>query len=159
MQPVPQLSEEEIQEGFQLAKNSPRKRFPKILHKPGDYHNRVFNFLMKGTYMQPHRHPSEEKIEKMSLVKGSFALIFFDDNGEITKRSVLQKKGETYIEVPAFTWHTYIMLTEQVLVYETMNGKYQPKTWKELANWAPDEESLQASDYEKKLCEKSVDQS
>ena len=147
MQPVPQLSEEEIQEGFQLAKNSQRKRIPKILHQQGDYHNRVFNFLLKGTYMQPHRHPSEEKIEKMSLVKGAFALLFFDDNGEITRRSVLQEDGERYIEVPSFTWHTYIMLTDQVLVYESMNGYYSPETWKDLADWAPSEKS----EYEKYL--------
>ena len=150
MQPVPVLSQEEIEEGFQKAHQSQRKRHPKILHQPGDYHNRVFNFLLKDTYMQPHRHPSAEKIEKMSLVKGSFALLYFDNSGKIIQKHILETGKKNYVEVPAFTWHTYVMLTDEVLVYETMNGVYDPQTWKELASWAPMEKEVH-SQYLKRI--------
>jgi hypothetical protein len=30
------------------------------------------------------------------------------------------------VSVPSFTWHTYIMLTDKVITYETMNGIYDP---------------------------------
>ena len=36
------------------------------------------------------------------------------------------------------------MTSENVVIYETMNGIYNPKTWKKMANWAPKENSRQA---------------
>ena len=77
---VPDLSADEIQYYFLEAENSERKRFPKILHNQGDYDNRVVNFVLNESYMQPHLHPGDEKIEKMFLVEGSFALILFDNS-------------------------------------------------------------------------------
>jgi cupin fold WbuC family metalloprotein len=117
------------------------------MHKQGDYHNRVFNFILEDSYMHPHLHPSEEKIEKMFLLDGSFALITFDDDGEVTNTYVLAKGGRESIDVPAFTWHTYVMLTKEVIVFETMEGVYNPSTWKKMAPWAPSENTLEAPTY------------
>ena len=61
---IPSLSDNEIERCYYEASKNHRKRYPKILHVNGDYNNRVFNFLIKDTYMQPHIHPSNEKIEK-----------------------------------------------------------------------------------------------
>ena len=144
---TPQLSEKEIKEYFDLAQNSERRRTPKILHKKGDYLNKVFNFVLSDSYMHPHLHPSNEKIEKMYLVKGSFALIIFDNEGKITESIKLEEGKKEFIAVPAFTWHTYIMLTDQVIVYEEMEGVYHPSSWKEMASWAPQEDSPQAALY------------
>ena len=83
MQIIPKLTSLEILNGFKKAEQSERNRFPKILHKKGDYDNRVFNFLLKDTYMQPHRHPGKEKIEKMSIIEGVCVLFYFDDYGNI----------------------------------------------------------------------------
>ena len=60
---LPKLSYNEIENYFLKAKQSERKRFPKILHEKGDYNNRVINFVLEDSYMQPHLHPGEEKIE------------------------------------------------------------------------------------------------
>ena len=97
--------------------------------------------------MQPHLHPSEEKIEKMYLVQGSFAVLFFNDKGDIEKVCILEKGGCEYIEIPAFTWHTYVMLTDKVVSYETMMGKFEPLTWKMLADWAPAEVTVDSVNY------------
>jgi cupin fold WbuC family metalloprotein len=147
----PKLVESEIKKYFDIAQNSERRRSPKILHKKGDFLNKVFNFMLSDSYMQPHLHPSEEKIENMYLLHGSFALIIFDDSGEITKSVVLAKEKKEFIAVPAFTWHTYIMLTDEVIVYEEMDGIYDPSSWKKMATWAPVEGSSQASLYLEKL--------
>jgi cupin fold WbuC family metalloprotein len=144
---MPEFSVEEGRHYFLEAEKSERKRFPKILHNKGDYDNKVINFVLDESYMQPHLHPGHEKIEKMFLVEGSFALILFDDNGEITKVIVLEKGGRESIEVPSFTWHTYIMLTKEVVIYETMEGVYDPETWKEMASWAPLENTQEAHEY------------
>ena len=144
---LPILSEHEIKSFFLKAKQSDRKRFPKILHAKGDYKNKVINFVLKDSYMKPHLHPGVEKIENMYLLKGSFALILFDDNGEITETILLEKGKKETIHVPAFTWHTYIMLSNEVVIYETMDGVYDPLTWKKMAPWAPEENEKLAKKY------------
>ena len=142
-----QLSEKEINNYFNLSQNSEKKRAPKILHKKGDYVNKVFNFILSDSYMHPHLHPSKEKIEKMYLINGSFALIIFDDKGEVTESIILEKGKKEFIAVPAFIWHTYVMLSDKVIIYETMEGLYDPKTWKILASWAPEESSQRSLLY------------
>ena len=141
---IPSLNDSEIKSNFLKAKNSIRKRFPKIIHKNGDYENKVFNFMLSDTYMQPHLHPGKEKTEKMYLVLGSFMLLFFDDFGKIIKKQTIELNSQQYVEVPPYIWHTYIMLTEKVIVYETMDGIYNKKTWKKMASWAPVENSKEA---------------
>lgn len=144
---IPSLTNEEKREFLRLANESIRSRAPKIQHDKGDYLNKVFNFILSDSYMHPHLHPGEEKIEKMYLIEGSFALILFDDDGRVTETIVLKKSGREQINVPAFTWHTYVMLTDEVIVYETMEGVYHPDTWKKLAVWAPAENTLEAVEY------------
>ena len=144
---VPTLQDDELITHFEIASNSIRKRSPKILHKKGAYLNQVFNFILRDSYMHPHLHPSKEKIEKMYLIKGSFALILFNELGEISQTKILEEGKLDFIEVPAFTWHTYVMLSDEVIIYETMEGSYHIDTWKKMASWAPKENSLNASNY------------
>ena len=144
---IPNLSEQEIQEGLAQAHISSRHRYPKILHKPGDEFNEVFNFITRDSYMQPHLHPGDEKIEEISLVKGRAAIFFFDNSGDVVEIHYLKKEGVDSVSVPAFTWHTYVMLTDEVVTYETMMGKYDPMTWKRLATWAPEENTANSVTY------------
>ena len=144
---LPNLSVKEIQDGLKLASASEKRRYPKLLHNPGDEFNCVFNFMMRDSYMQPHLHPGREKIEKIYLVQGIAAALFFDYKGEMSKCTVLEKGGVEFIEVPAFTWHTYVMLTDTVVTYETMTGVYRPETWKQFAAWAPQEGTVDCNKY------------
>lgn len=144
---IPELPREEAAGLLARAAGSPRRRVPKILHEPGAVLNRVFNVMMADSYMQPHLHPGDEKIEKIALVEGRVAVLMFDDEGAV-KRVVMLAEGQTdYVEVPAFTWHTYVMLSEHAITYETMMGRYEPDTWKGFAGWAPREESPESADY------------
>jgi len=151
---IPKLSSTEIIEYLQKASKSKRQRYPKILHKPGSEFNRVFNFMKKGSYMQPHLHPGEEKIEKMYLIKGEFAVIFFDNNGQIKTSTKLEKGKKESIDIPAFAWHTYVMLSDEVITYETMMGKYDPETWKTLSEWSPAENAKKSTAYLNELKQK-----
>ena len=144
---IPNLSEQEIQEGLEQARVSSRHRYPKILHKPGDEFNKVFNFITRDSYMQPHLHPEDQKIEEISLVKGRAAIFFFDNSGDVAEIHYLKKEGVDSVRVPAFTWHTYVMLTDEVVTYETMMGKYDPMTWKRPATWAPEENTANSLTY------------
>lgn len=144
---IPELSEHEINEGLVLARASSRRRYPKILHKPGDEFNQVFNFIMRDSYMQPHMHPGSEKIEEISLVKGRVVVMYFDDSGNVVRTIELKNEGVDSVRVPAFTWHTYVMMTEEVITYETMMGEYDPNTWKKMASWSPKENSTLSKLY------------
>jgi cupin fold WbuC family metalloprotein len=144
---IPQLSEWEIEEGLSQARSSPRHRYPKLLHQPGAEFNRVFNFITRDSYMQPHLHPGEEKIEEIYIVEGRVATIFFDDQGTVRDVLLLEKGGVECARVPAFTWHTYVMLTDSAITYETMMGVYEPTTWKRFAPWAPKEDTIDSDAY------------
>jgi cupin fold WbuC family metalloprotein len=91
----------------------------------------------------------------MTLIEGSIALILFNEEGEIKECEVLEKGKRDFIEVPSFTWHTYVMLSSKVIIYETMDGIYDISTWKKMAPWAPKENSLDASKYLEMLKYKS----
>jgi cupin fold WbuC family metalloprotein len=144
---IPLLSEQQFEDFINLAKCSKTRRHPKILHNSGDEFNSVFNFIMHDSYMQPHLHPGVEKKEYIHVVVGKLAVIFFGNQGSIEKITILENGGLNSIEVPAFTWHTYVMLSEYVVTYETMMGVYSPKTWKTMADWAPQEGSVKCYDY------------
>jgi len=148
---IPFLSQTDIIEGLHQALVSPRRRHPRLLHKPGDEFNQVFNFILYDSYMQPHLHLGSEKIENIYLIQGKLALLYFDESGRIWQKTVLEEGGLSHIEVPAFMWHTYVMLTERVITYETMTGRYEPATWKAFASWAPVEGGLNADIYLKAL--------
>lgn len=157
---IPEIQENQFQELLKIATLSERRRYAKVLHSPGDEFNAVFNFTMNNSYMQPHLHPGLEKIEKIHLIHGKVAILFFDDNGIVEKCTILKEAGKDMIQVPAFTWHTYVMLTDYVVTYETMMGVYNPHTWKKMADWAPREGLNESSKYldslrmevEKRLC-------
>lgn len=144
---IPRLTKIEIIEGINLAKKSLRKRYPRILHNQGDEFNRVFNFMMSDSYMQPHLHPGLEKIEKIYIVEGQVATIFFDENGKIIQCNKLEIGGQEMISVPPYTWHTYVILSEYAITYETMMGKYDPQTWKNFFEITPAENSTEQDDY------------
>jgi len=148
---IPPLSKDEADKGLYQADASTRRRHPKILHDPGDEFNRVVNFIMHDSYMQPHLHPGPENIEKIHVMEGKMAVLFFDDLGVVTEVTILESGHNKFIAVPAFTWHTYVMLSEHVISYETMMGEYAPKTWKEFAQWAPEENTPESSVYLRSL--------
>lgn len=144
---IPRLGDSEIDEWLTRAAESPRRRVPNILHAPGDEFNRVVNFMLHDSYMQPHLHPGDEKIERIYPLRGKLAVLFFDDTGAVERVVTAERGGVECVEVPAFTWHTYVMLTDSVVTYETMMGEYEPKTWKEMAQWAPAEGTREAERY------------
>ena len=152
---APLLTRNEISEGIRQAERSDRRRFPKLLHKPGDYFNAVFNFIMCDSYMQPHLHPGNEKIEHIYIVEGRVAALFFDDKGNIKECTILESGGSELIVVPAFKWHTYVMLSDHAVTYETMTGVYKPETWKRFANWAPQEGTQESIEYRGLLQQKA----
>ena len=144
---VPKISECDLEGLLSKAHESPRLRYPRILHNQGDEFNRVLNFMLNGSYMEPHLHSGVKKIEDIYLLKGKLSVIFFDNLGKVENTTLLEKRGDAHIQIPAFTWHTYVILSEYAVTYETMMGKYDPSTWKDFPNWAPKEGTPESKSY------------
>lgn len=146
---IPQLFQEEIDEFLLKARNSERRRALKILHGPGAELNRTINFMMSDTYLQPHNHPPEEgkeKIERYKILGGQLAIVFFNDKGNVTKAVILDEKSDVYAVNPS-EWHTPIVLSEYALCYEEVKGVYDQTHYKQMAEWAPKENTLEVPAY------------
>lgn len=138
------------------GQNLPRKRIHYNLHKDyGDPCQRLFNAVGIDSYIPPHKHPLGAGDECLVAIIGLFAILLFDDSGEI----VDSKKfgSEVYcaagnsegmgVEVPDNTWHTVLALTHSAVLLEVKRGPFDPSQPKQLAPWAPLEGSAQAGEY------------
>lgn len=132
------------------AEESCRKRFADVLHEPGAYENICEVYLINGTYMQPHMHEYNDQIEKIELLEGELEMIYFDSEGNVEEISRVTEPG-TIISVPTMKYHTYRVISARAKTRETMNGVYNPDTWKKYASWAPKENSDGADHYLSKL--------
>lgn len=143
-----------------LLENTTRKA--KIAHRLRMNHNfhsdltdpinRMLNALEPDTYIQPHKHENPDKREVFIVLKGSFVVFFFDDEGNITQQVELSNKSGTYgVDIPPGVWHTLICLESESVAYEIKDGPYIKPSDKNFASWAPKEGDDNCSEYLKYL--------
>jgi len=116
---------------------------------------RFFNALGKNSYIRPHRHSIDPKIEDLFAIRGLFALIAFDNAGAVaqvikfgTEQYLEACKAEAVgVELAAGTWHTVLALTQEAVLLEMKAGPFDPLAAKEPAPWSPEEGSTEASAY------------
>lgn len=141
------------------AQRSPRKRQHRNIHESyADPCQRLFNAIEPGSYIRPHRHAADPRDELLIAVRGSMALVTFDEQCKVTGvvRFGVDRNGEGFAvgaEVPANTWHTVIALEPSCVLLEVKAGPFDPNQPKDLAAWAPDEGSAAAAEYLEKLKE------
>ncbi len=124
------------------------------LRKNFNYHesfddpiNRMLNAVEPGSYVRPHKHENPDKREVFLLLQGKMAVVFFDDEGNITEHVVLDNKKNFGVEIPPSVWHTIIALEPGTVVYEIKDGPYVPADDKNFAPWAPKEGDAKCSGY------------
>jgi len=115
---------------------------------------RFFNALERDSYIRPHRHALDPKPEDLIAIRGMFALVSFDDGGEIAQ--IVKFGTEKFldagvigvgVELAAGTWHTVLALSDGAILLEIKAGPFNPVAAKEPAPWAPEEGSAEASSY------------
>ncbi len=138
------------------ATTSVRKRKNHNFHTTeSDPLQRMLNAVEPGSYVRPHKHINPDKREIFIILKGSMAVVEFDDNGEISDHIILDASlGNYAAEIIPSSWHTVISLESGSVYYEVKDGPYDPHTDKIFAPWAPEENSLQAGKYIRRLVEK-----
>jgi len=151
------LDEKLFRKLFSEAEQSPRKRSHYNLHN--DFHDpvqRVCLALKNGTYVRPHCHPQENKWELTLVLKGTVALLIFDDEGMVQERLELSPATSlTGIEIRPNTWHTVFPLSDDAVILEIKEGPYNPSDPIDFALWAPaegDEDVLQFLEWAQHAC-------
>jgi len=141
------ITNELISKGIKKAKELPRQRHLFCFHKEDDVLQRMVNCCLKNTYVRPHKHPEDGKWECFVHIRGKSAVVSFDDNGKIIDTIILGKLGQKVAEVPPYTWHMLISLSGESIVYEVINGKYNPNEHKVFAKWSPEEGTEESIKY------------
>ncbi len=135
------------------AQKAERKRKNHNFHFGGEDHlQRMLNAFEPGTYVRPHKHGDPPKREVFLLIRGRLLLVFFDDDGKICHRVILDSGGECRgVEIDPGEWHTAVSLKAGTIIYELKDGPYDPLTDKQFAPWAPEEGSPEAKVFLEQL--------
>ncbi len=115
------------------ARQSPRLRTNHNFHAElSDPVQRLAIAMEPATYVRPHRHATTWEI--LTPVRGRFIVLFFDDAGTVTNRTMLGEDCRV-IEFPAGTWHAVLSLDRGGVIFEVKQGPYAPLTHAEFAPW------------------------
>lgn len=135
------------------ARSNIRKRQHFNLHNSfQDPCQRLLNAIEPDSYIRPHRHFTEPRDEMLVAIKGIFAVIFFEEKGAIQNIFILGSQHEREIInyaifIPFDQWHTVISLELGSVLLEVKEGPFDPDQPKDMANWAPEENTISASSY------------
>ena len=137
------------------AENSLRRR--KTLNLHASYQEgcqRLLNAILVDSYIQPHRHTRAEKKELLVALQGSFSIITFDDVGNFadsanfgTEKHLGDLCPNIGVEIDPNVWHTVLANEENSILLEVKEGPFDPLEAKELAPWAPREDSIASKKY------------
>jgi cupin fold WbuC family metalloprotein len=139
------LDDDLMEAALARARLSPRRRANHCFHAPGDRLQRMVNAALRGSYFQPHRHKDPDKLEIFTVLKGRVLAITFDDAGKPDAIALLSAdpgdagKASRQVEIPAGAWHTLAVLSDEAVLYEVIDGHFDPATHKRFAAWAPSE--------------------
>lgn len=125
----------------ETAKSLPRLRKNHNIHPQlDDPVQRLYNAMEPNTYVRPHRHQGSDRWEFFQIVRGSAAVLTFDQQGTVQEKIVLSSGGPNLaIEIPGNTWHTIAALESGTVLFEIKQGPYKAVTDKDFAAWAPSE--------------------
>jgi cupin fold WbuC family metalloprotein len=132
------------------AAASPRKRAHYNLHPgPDDPVQRLCIAIEPGTYIRPQRHAVPETWEVFLVLRGSAAVLLFDDAGRVTERVQLAAHGPVHvIEIPSKAWHAIASLETGTVFLEVKQGPYSAPKGAHVAAWAPEEGRPEAATFE-----------
>jgi cupin fold WbuC family metalloprotein len=140
---------------LEKARQAPRRRTNHNFHSSlDDNPHRFLNVMLRGTYIQPHRHLDPPKSETFLVLEGRAVMFLFDDSGSVTGRCTMGPDGEALgIDIAPGVWHTLAVLSEHAICFEVKPGPYSPALDKEFAPWAPREGDSAVSSFLRNLLE------
>lgn len=120
-----------LDEVMEKASESPRLRMNHNLHDSLEAKvQRLINVLLPGTVVPIHRH--RDTAETNLIIRGCIAVIFYNDQGKVTGRHLLDPNIGNYgINIPQGQWHTVDVLVPSAIL-EVKEGPYCPLTSENL---------------------------
>ena len=104
--------------------------------------------MLRGTYVQPHRHLKPPKAEAFLALSGKGCVVTFDDAGTVLSRCPIGDACAALgVDIPAGVWHTVVVLSEVLVCYEVKPGPWDVSNDKEFADWAPEEGAGEVERY------------
>lgn len=136
-----------IDETLALAKASARGRAMHSFHPNHEANlHRFLNAFTRGSYCTPHRHLEPPKAEGLVILRGTLAIVIFDDSGVVVEVVKLDQRN-VGIDLSPGVWHTVLAVTDTAVCYEVKPGPYVAATDKQFASWAPREGAPGAAEY------------
>ena len=134
-----QVLASDLDQLVRTAQLSPRRRANLNLHEElSDPVQRLAIAMEPDTVVLPHRH--QQTWELLFPLRGRFVVLFFDDDGVVTGRTILG--GETaLLEMPVGQWHAVLSLDAGGVIFEVKRGPYQPIDGTDFAPWGTDQSS------------------
>tara|TARA_R110002167_G_scaffold3623_4_gene17670 strand:+ start:34486 stop:34977 length:492 start_codon:yes stop_codon:yes gene_type:complete len=137
------------------AAQSTRARQHRNIHTSyDDPCQRFMNAIGEDSYIRPHCHQLDSKTETVVAIRGLFAFVVFDDDGNVD--DVIRFGSERFsddgalavgVDVTPRIWHTIIALAPGSILLELKAGPYKPDAAKEPAPWAPEEQTPEGERY------------
>ncbi len=145
------VTEEMLASLIARAGASPRLRANYNIHESADDPlQRLFIAAEPSSYFRPHRH--EGKSELAVIVRGSFDILIFDQNGKVTSRIRAGRGGDIVcLEIPADVYHTWIPMEEGSVFFEVKKGPYDPAAPASFAPWSPAEGTAPVEEFQSRL--------
>jgi cupin fold WbuC family metalloprotein len=140
---VKQIDIPGLNELVKAAQASPRRRANLNLHEVlSDPVQRLAIAMEPDTLIKPHRHA--HTWELLFPLRGRFLVLHFDDNGALTRRTVLGDAA-LIIETAAGEWHAVLSLDTGGVIFEVKHGPYTPIGNADFAAWAAGESEAEAA--------------
>jgi cupin fold WbuC family metalloprotein len=126
------------------ARTAPLRRARLNLHKSADDQVQEMLIAFCGDSLNaPHRHVG--KSESMHLIEGRVLVVFFDEEGMVTRRQELGGPGTNLASLYRLSspeWHTVVPLDDVVVIHEVTTGPFRPRS-EALPSWVPvDDENI-----------------
>lgn len=108
------------------ARKSPRLRMNRDMRTTAnDQSQRMLNAIEPGTELPIHRHKNTS--ETCIVLRGAAEELFYDDNGEITERIIMEPETACCgVNIPAGCWHKIVSLEPDTVIFEAKDGPYEP---------------------------------
>ena len=140
--PIVVIGAKELRDLKEAAREADLRRARICLHRTHDDPiQEMIIALCRDSYIRPHRHI--HKTESIHVMEGELLILFFDDEGEVT-RKIRMGPGKpercAIYRLSTDTWHTVIPITEMAVFHETVNGPFDRANTQYPA-WAPEENS------------------
>ena len=134
----------QMQVALDLARHSERARAIVRYHEHEEGVQRMLHAIEPESYVRPHRHEGP-KTEVFVALVGSALVCRFDDAGAVAEQVAIRAGGPQFgCEIPPGCWHALLAREPGTVLYEVIEGAFDPSSHKHYADWAPAEGSAEA---------------